>query len=431
MVYVRFGAPIKSTEVSLARPEEVVQSTDQSLKLEPASMTSATALSTATLSAVRVASSNMRDPVLAATNLASQLNHENLGCVLFFCSAEYDLGRLGAALEHVFAGARVCGCTSAGEITPEGYGRGCITAIGFDRRFFAIGCALISELESFSLQGAQGLIDGLLNTCKSGNIAPVKGNTFAITLLDGLSSREELVLATLNSALGSIPHFGGSAGDDERLANTHVFYDGRFHTRAATVLLVNTSLDFRVFSTHHMQERNDKLVVTSADSDSRTVFELNAEPAAEAYARAAGVAFEDLDRKTFALRPMAVKIGNHYFIRSIQRVNPDKSLTFYCAVETGIVMTAMEPGPLLDNLRQHLQEAEAAVGPPLLTIGCDCFLRRLEAELTGVAEQTSEFLKAHKVIGFNTYGEQFEGMHINQTFTGVVIGQPDASAGDL
>ncbi|WP_166263450.1 nitric oxide-sensing protein NosP [Marinobacter caseinilyticus] len=377
-----------------------------------------------TQSAVRVASSNVRDPMLAATTLARQLNHDNLGCVLFFCSAEYDLGRLGIALEHVFAGIRICGCTSAGEITPQGYDRGSITAIGFDRRYFAIECGLISELESFGLQDAQELIDGLLTTCRQARVAPIKNNTFAITLLDGLSSREELVLTTLNAALGTIPHFGGSAGDDERLANTHVFFNGTFHTSAATVLLVNTSLDFRVFSTHHMEERNEKLVVTAADSDSRTVYELNAEPAAEAYARAAGVAFADLDRKTFALRPMAVKIGEHYFVRSVQRVNADKSLTFYCAVETGIVMTAMQPGPLLDNLRQQLEDAENHVGPPLLTIGCDCFLRRLEAELTGVFDETSQFLQHHRVIGFNTYGEQFEGMHINQTFTGVVIGQP-------
>ncbi len=279
-----------------------------------------------TFPAVRVASSNARDPMLAATNLASQLAHDQLGAVLFFCSAEYDLGRLGIALEHVFSGVEVCGCTSAGEITPNGYGRGCITAIGFDRRYFSIGCGLISELEQFSLQDAQDLIEDLLTTCRNPRLAPVKGNTFAITLLDGLSSREELVLATLNAALGTIPHFGGSAGDDERLANTHVFYKGRFHTRAATVLLVNTSLDFRVFSTHHMVERDEKLVVTAADSDTRTVYELNAEPAAEAYARAAGVSFEELDRKVFALRPMAVRIGNHYFLRSVQRVNPEPDL---------------------------------------------------------------------------------------------------------
>ncbi|HBF93477.1 MAG TPA: GfdT protein, partial [Marinobacter adhaerens] len=164
-------------------------------------------------------------------------------------------------------------------------------------------------------------------------------------------------------------------------------------------------------------------------AESRTVYELNAEPAADAYARAVGVDVEALDRKVFALRPMGVKIGGHYFVRSVQRVNPDKSLTFYCAVETGIVMTAMAPESLLDSVRTQIEAAEQVVGPPLVTIGCDCFLRRLEAELTGEVEAVSEFLRHHKVIGFNTYGEQFDGMHINQTFTGVVIGQPDVRSG--
>lgn len=425
MAYDHFGAPIKSTEVALAPLANSVKSMESHPVSERALMKPAT-----TLPAVRVASSHVRDPMLAATNLASQLNHEHLGCVLFFCSAEYDLGRLGIALEHVFDGVRISGCTSAGEITPDGYGRGCITAIGFDRRYFSIDCALISELERFTLHDAQGVIDSLLSTCRDDDLAPVKGNTFAITLLDGLSSREELVLATLNAALGTIPQFGGSAGDDERLANTHVFFDGQFHTGAATVMLVNTPLDFRVFSTHHMEAREEKLVVTHADAKSRTVYELNAEPAAEAYARAVGVTVEELDRKVFALRPMGVRIGGHYFVRSVQRVNADKSLTFYCAVETGIVMTAMEPGSLLDSVRTQIEASERVVGPPLVTIGCDCFLRRLEAEFTGVVDEVSDFLRHHKVIGFNTYGEQFDGMHINQTFTGVVIGQPDAGHGD-
>lgn len=92
-------------------------------------------------------------------------------------------------------------------------------------------------------------------------------------------------------------------------------------------------------------------------------------------------------------------------------------------------MTAMAPESLLDSVRSQIEAAERVVGPPLVTIGCDCFLRRLEAELTGEVEAVSEFLRHHKVIGFNTYGEQFDGMHINQTFTGVVIGQPDVRSG--
>ena len=36
-------------------------------------------------------------------------------------------------------------------------------------------------------------------------------------------------------------------------------------------------------------------------------------------------------------------------------------------------------------------------------------------------QATAAFLRSQQVIGFNTYGEQFNGMHINQTFTGVAI----------
>lgn len=422
MGYHRFGAPIKSTEVEFSSVGIGVES-------EPlCTLTRAVAMPSHNPEPpVKTASTSVRDPELAAAALARQLRHEHLGCVLFFCSVEYDLTRLGPALKMAFPGIRVVGCTSAGEITSEGYGRGCISALGFDARYFAIDCALISELERFTLQDAQQVIDGLLSTCRDARLAPVKGNTFAITLLDGLSSREELVLATLNAALGTIPQFGGSAGDDERLADTHVFFDGHFHSAAATVVLVNTPLDFRVFSTHHMRDQADKLVVTRACPESRTVFELNAEPAADVYARSVGVPVEQLDRRVFALQPLGVRVGGNYFVRSIQRVNPDGSLTFYCAVETGIVMTVMEPGSLLDSVRAQIEASERVVGKPLVTLACDCFLRRLEAELTGQLDDVTGFLRQHKVVGFNTYGEQFNGMHINQTFTGVVIGQPEFS----
>ncbi|HBP1294856.1 TPA: GfdT protein, partial [Pseudomonas aeruginosa] len=97
---------------------------------------------------------------------------------------------------------------------------------------------------------------------------------------------------------------------------------------------------------------------------------------------------------------------------------------FYCAVENGIVLTAMSTGPLLPNLEAQFRRLHERLGPPLLTIGCDCFLRRLELEVGGDTQATAAFLRSQQVIGFNTYGEQFNGMHINQTFTGVAIGRP-------
>jgi hypothetical protein len=38
----------------------------------------------------------------------------------------------------------------------------------------------------------------------------------------------------------------------------------------------------------------------------------------------------------------------------------------------------------------------------------------------------SRLLADHDVIGFNTYGEQFNSVHVNQTFTGVAIYPPGA-----
>ncbi|MNY70145.1 hypothetical protein D3C86_2082180 [compost metagenome] len=84
----------------------------------------------------------------------------------------------------------------------------------------------------------------------------------------------------------------------------------------------------------------------------------------------------------------------------------------------------MQPGPLLPNLQALFDGLEQRLGPLLLTIGCDCFLRRMEVEASGLVADTAGLLVRHRVIGFNTYGEQFNGMHINQTFTGVAIGRP-------
>jgi hypothetical protein len=258
------------------------------------------------------AMSQATDAGQAAEELARQLLHPYLGFVLFFCSASYDLQALGQALQQCFGSVRVVGCTSAGEITPQGYGRNCITAVGFNHAHFSIATELIDQVEHFSLINAQDMVERLVGGCRSNTLAPIKGNTFALTLLDGLSSREEMVLAALSAALGDIPHFGGSAGDDNFLTHTHVYFNGVFHSGAAVVVLVNTWLDFEVFTTHHILPRTEKLVVTGADSPSRRVFELNAEPAAAEYARHIGVAVADLDHRTFAAHPLAVRIHDQY-----------------------------------------------------------------------------------------------------------------------
>ncbi|SFC13334.1 Uncharacterized conserved protein, contains FIST_N domain [Marinospirillum celere] len=371
------------------------------------------------------ASTSKSDPWQAAAELAAELNHPDLRWVVFFCSAEYPLPQLAEALNQAFPAQELVGCTTAGELGLQGYAQGSITALGFSQQAFSLAMTLIQPLENFSLAEAQKEVNQLLATSKL-NFAG-QGQHFAMTLFDGLSSQEELALVALNAALGGIPHFGGSAGDDIQLANTHVFVEGAFHTQAAVLILFTTHLPFEVFTTHHMLPLETKLVVTEADAVQRRVYELNARPAAEVYAELTGVAVAKLSPLTFALHPLAVKLGQDFYVRSIQKVHADLSLTFYCAVGKGSVLTAMQPQPLLPDLQRRFAGIQSRIGKPLMTLGCDCFLRRLESEQRDEKEAASAFLREHRVIGFNTYGEHHAGLHVNQTFTGVVLGEGDAS----
>ena len=66
------------------------------------------------------------------------------------------------------------------------------------------------------------------------------------------------------------------------------------------------------------------------------------------------------------------------------------------------------------------------MGPPLLTMGCDCILRSLETQRDELREQVADVLERFETVGFATYGEQFNALHVNQTFTGVMIGRSEA-----
>ncbi|WP_421864582.1 nitric oxide-sensing protein NosP [Motiliproteus sp.] len=366
-----------------------------------------------------------QDVEAAAQQLYAELAVRPLSLVLFFCASHYDLEALSGALQRRFGEIPLVGCTTAGEIGTDGYISGSISAIGFCAQDFAIEAALVNNLADFSFSDAQSLVHGILDGCRSRQVAPIKGHSFALALLDGLSVREEQLLNVLNAHLGSIPLLGGSAGDDLYFRDTHVYFEGRFHSDAAILMVINSRCSFEVFSIDHLSDTRDKLVVTEADSSERRVFELNAAPAAQEYARTIGLGIDQLTPDVFAMNPLSVRIGDRFYSRAIQKVNDDLSLTFYCAVETGIVLTRARCGDMVEGLEKLFDDIERKIGPPQLVIGYDCIFRRLESQQLGLDESIRQIFQRYRVLGFNTYGEQLDGMHLNQTFTGVALGGCD------
>lgn len=362
------------------------------------------------------------DPARIAEDLHAALDQDDLRLVLLFVSADHDLDALGPALQERFGTVPVVGCTTAGEITPDGYARGTVTGLSLGGPAFAAAVRVIDTLERFNISSGHELVRGAVQDLVRSAPHTSRERMFAITLIDGLSGLEEGVVSALHAALGEIPLSGGSAGDSLAFERTGILADGRFRSDAALLILVATSHPFRVFKTEHFVAGTEKTVVTEADPLRRVVSELNAEPAAREYARLVGLEIDALTPMIFATHPVVVRVGGQNFVRSIQKVNDDGSLTFFCAIDEGIVLTAAHGVDLTENLEETFAALRAEIGPPAVVIGFDCILRALEMDQKAIRGDVGRLMQANNVVGFSTFGEQYQAMHVNQTFTGIAIG---------
>lgn len=371
---------------------------------------------------IRTAHSRHPDARQAVRELHAALSGGELSLVLFFCSSKYDLDALADEMNRLFGRTPVVGCTTAGEIGPAGYLDHSLTGVAIPAAVCTAVSQRLDHLQDFHPSRGQAMAQGLLRRLADAAPTADPTNTFALVLIDGLSVREELVARSLQMVLGNIPLTGGSAGDDQEFSRTWVFSDGAFHTDSAVVVLASTALPFKVFKTQHFVSGQERLVVTEADTAKRVVKEINGLPAVEEYARAIGVEARDLTAMHFAASPIVVVIDGTDYIRAIQKANPDGSLTFYCAIDEGLVFRVARRNDLLTNLRNTFDAIQAEIGSLQFVLGCDCILRNIEATETGLKEEVADMLRRNRTIGFSTYGEQYCGVHVSQTFTGLAIG---------
>jgi hypothetical protein len=376
------------------------------------------------LGLIRTGQSCAVDARTAAREFHRAVAQPEMALVLFFCSPDYDLDELAGELERLFAGVQVVGCTTAGEIGPAGYREHSISGASFGAGGFLAASGRLDRLQRFEIAHGRALArDVVARLAARGAEADAK-SSFAFLLIDGMSVREEPVTRALQSALGRIPLVGGSAGDGLRFGSTYVYSDGAFQSDRAVLVVVSTSLPFRTFKTQHFVPTDRRAVVTGADPEHRIVSEIDGRPAADGYARLVGATVEDLDPNCFASRPLVVLIGGANYVRSIQKANADGSLTFFCAIDKGAVLRSARGEDLVEDLERTLAGLRDAIGELQLVLGCDCILRRLEVVQSGMRERVEALVREHNVIGFNSYGEQYCGVHVNQTLTGVAIGKP-------
>lgn len=364
---------------------------------------------------------NERDPEKAMGEMAEQIGVPDPTVTALFISSHYDLDSINQQIRKKISGPVIC-CTTAGEITDNGYQSNSICGFSLSGEAVSVKTFPITGIRNPDPHTVQQSIAQIKKCIQNDRESHPECNFFGVLLIDGLSVREEQIAATFGNALSDIPIIGGSAGDDLKFKRCSILINGEFMSEAALFCLFSTTLPFSIVKSQHFSATDTRLVITKARPNERIVEEINGVSAIDEYSRITGVPSDELGPASFSRYPLILRHSGDIHVRSIQKINADGSLTFFCAIDEGVVLRVAKRLDMCDALVKSLAEAEASVGKVLFTLGFDCTLRRLESREFNYDERIRTIFKAYNTVGFCTYGEQSNSLHVNQTFSGVVMG---------
>lgn len=380
---------------------------------------------------IRKASSANSNLTQALAEVSRDLCCVDASLSLVFLGTDLSNEQLQAELVNSFGDAPVIVCTTAGEIIPGGFQLGSVCGVSFPKSHFSSSICEIEKVDEFSDETMQKLRSSIqASEAHRSKLGP-RAKSIALLFIDGMSQQEEYVASYLSLLLKEIPLVGGSAGDNLMFQRARIFFDGKVRQANAVVAFLTTLVPFRIFKTQHFSKGDQPLVVTSADADTRRINEINGETAATAYAKAIGIGRERLNSEVFSANPLVINIGGELFVRSILQMNDDGSFTLACSIEDGLVLTIANKHSLIDETEKAFAGLEAELGPLDLSLFFECIHRRIEIESFSDAAKKKyfDFYKRVSALGFYTYGEQYCGLHINQTLTGVAFGSPSRQLG--
>ncbi|TNE89375.1 MAG: hypothetical protein EP330_11510 [Deltaproteobacteria bacterium] len=355
----------------------------------------------------------------AARELQPHLG-ESPSLVLVFASPKADLQAVCSTLTDLLPGAVVGGCTTMGELGPEYFTEGGVSAFALGPMARAA-AVLVDDLQDFEVTDAQEVIHRL--SLELG-VAIDPARHVLVTLTDGLTGLEELLVASLALAAPQVALVGASAGDDFAFEQTLTAVGKRTTATGAAVFLIEPGVPFMPFRAHNFRATERRMVVTEADPVRRRVFEIDGRPGADVVAEAIGVPVEQLNPRIASEAVFGFGASQHPFLRSVMSAEPDGSLVMGGAVERGAVLTLMQGDELVERTREPLREVIREIGEASGMLLFWCGGRHLEAKDKGLVEAVHDALSPVTSAGFVTYGEHFGAQQINHTLTGLVFGVP-------
>jgi hypothetical protein len=344
--------------------------------------------------------------------------------ILFaFHSSRQDAAAVAAILAERFPDSLIVGSTTAGEWLNATHQHDSLILLAIAIKDIKWSLAIAEQLDHFDDKQADKVCEQLLDQLGIHFTELNPEHHFCLSFFDGLCKREEGIVSMISSRLANTPLIGGSAGDDLKFENTYVIADGKAHQNAAVFVLADSQLPFKTIKHQHFVTGDNETIITKADISERTVYHLDGIPAAERYAQLLGIEVADLNIRVFSNHPLIYQYQRECYVRSIGHLGENNSLIFHCAIEEGMILNLCSHQNMTQRFKQALVDIATPVNKIKLMLMFNCTLRCVEAESTDIIKLLASEVGAisDHVFGFDTYGEQWNGLHINQTLVALAI----------
>ncbi|WP_394758777.1 FIST signal transduction protein [Flavobacterium sp.] len=334
-------------------------------------------------------------------NLLKDGYRPTLGIV--FCSSKQDFKEISSIFDN--CGIDLLGCTTAGEITDDTLTENSISCLLMDiskdkyRLHFVRNTEGVLETGSTLRQFAQeAFTNPAMIVCSAG------------VLNDG----EKVVEGLRQGTQREIPLFGGLAGDDLQILNTHIFTRKEYtNDGMAAIVFDNDKVEIKGLATSGWEALGSENTVTHAQGN--TIYTINNEPALDFFVRFFG-AKEDMDMKgkplstVSAQYPLQVMRDTDYAVlRSpIYGDENNRSLTLVGSIKEGDKFRfSISPGiEVIEKTVAEFQSFKNEIPDVDALILFSCKGRHaalgpfIEDEIKGIYEQWNK-----PMIGFLSYGE--------------------------
>jgi hypothetical protein len=369
----------------------------------------------------------------AAGREAAQRAVEGADTRLFivFAGIGHDPQRVTEGVQSVVPGVPIVGCSTHGEIGPDGPRDGSVMVTALGGTGFSVATAAEPQIN-----GRQREAGAEVAQC----VAEVdRPHRVLLLLTDGLARDQESVLRGAYGVLGAgVPLFGGAAGDGWRMSGTFQLHGDEVFSNGVVAACIGSDAPIGIGIQHGWRPTGEPLVVTHS-GDGR-VHELDDEPALDAYLNRLG-APEEVYRDELALqrytlsRPLGVQRRSGIEVRNMStEVDVDgRSIGGGGDLSLGALTFAME-GDEDSVLAASAEACRSAIDQlgghepvGLLTFSCAACRAVLGdegivKEGARIAEQAGDVPYA----GFYTYGEiartrGINGFH-NQTMVVLALG---------